>query len=191
MTTIVAVCKNGNVTIGADSQVTDGSRPSMHAAMQKITKNNGWLIAGSGDSTPCDILQLMFVPPVPAVKERENLYKFMVTKFVPAMRECLEENGWKEDKDDKDSGFNMLFAFDGEVFDIGNDFSVLLNSDGIYGVGSGSPIAIGALYAGASVEKALEIASNNDIYTSGPFQIIRQQKQGVKSKVDKIKNSNI
>ena len=177
MTTIVAVVKNGNVTMGADAQVTDGSRPFKHLSMEKITKNNGWLIAGSGDSTPCDILQLIFIPPVPGIKERENLYKFMVTKFVPAMRECLEENGWKEEKEDKDTGFNMLFAFDGEVFDIGNDFSVLLNSDGIYGVGSGSPIAIGALYAGASVEKALEIAANNDIYTSAPFQIIRQQKQ--------------
>jgi ATP-dependent protease HslVU (ClpYQ) peptidase subunit len=70
-----------------------------------------------------------------------------------------------------------LFAFDGEVFDISNDFSVLLNSDGIYGVGNGSKFAIGALYAGVSVEKALEIAANNDIYTSGPYQIVRQQKQ--------------
>jgi len=185
MTTIVAVVKNGNVTIGADSQVTDGARPSVHANMQKITKNNGWLIAGSGDSQPCDILQHVFVPPIPTIKERENLYKFMITRFIPAMRECLDENGWKKDENDKDSGFNMLFAFDGEVFDIGNDFSVLLNSDGIYGVGSGSPFAIGALYAGASVEKALEIAANNDIYTSGPFQILKQQKQASKHKLDK------
>ena len=177
MTTIVAVCKNGNVTLGADSQVTDGSRPNRHSKMEKITKNNGWLIAGSGDSTPCDILQHIFIPPVPTIKERENLYKFMITKFIPAMQDCLEENNWKPDQNDKDSGFSMLFAFDGEVFDIGNDFSVLLNSDGIYGVGNGSQFAIGALYAGASVEKALEIAANNDIYTSGPFQIVKQQKQ--------------
>ena len=176
MTTIVAVCKNGNVTMGADSQVTDNARPNRHPQMQKITKNNGWLIAGSGDSQPCDILQHVFVPPVPTVKERENLFRFMVLKFVPAMKECLDDYGWKEDKEDKDSGFNMLFAFDGEVFDIGNDFSVLLNDEGIYGVGSGSPFAMGALAAGASIEKALEIAANNDIYTSGPYQIVRQQK---------------
>ena len=185
MTTIVAVCKNGNVTMGADSQVTDGSRPNRHSKMEKITKNNGWLIAGSGDSTPCDILQHIFIPPVPTIKERENLYKFMITKFIPAMQDCLEENNWKPDQNDKDSGFSMLFAFDGEVFDIGNDFSVLLNSDGIYGVGNGSQFAIGALYAGASVEKALEIAANNDIYTSGPFQILKQQKQASKHKLDK------
>ena len=177
MTTIVAVCKNGNVTIGADSQVTDGARPSVHSNMQKITKNNGWLIAGSGDSQPCDILQHVFIPPVPTNKERENLYRFMVIKFIPAMKECLDEYGWKKENEDKDAGFSMLFAFDGEVFDIGDDFSVLLNSDGIYGVGNGSQFAIGALYAGASVEKALEIAANNDIYTSGPFQIVKQQKQ--------------
>jgi ATP-dependent protease HslVU (ClpYQ) peptidase subunit len=182
MTTIVAICKNGNVTMGADAQVSDGSRPNRHPKMEKISKVNGWLIAGSGDSTPCDILQNMFTPPVPSVKERENLYKFMIIKFVPAMRECLDENGWKKENEDKDSGFSMLFAFDGEVFDIGDDFSVLLNSDGIYGVGNGSQFAIGALYAGASVEKSLEIASNNDIYTSGPFQIVKQQKQTVTRK---------
>ena len=100
----------------------------------------------------------------------------MITKFVPAMRECLEENDYKSDPSDKDSGFSMLIAFDGELFDIGDDFSVLLNGDGIYGVGNGAKYAIGALDAGASVEKALEIAAKNDIYTSGPFQIVRQQK---------------
>lgn len=177
MTTIVAVCKNGNVTMGADSQVTDGARPSKHVNMEKITKNNGYLIAGSGDSHPCDILQHLFIPPVPTIQERKDLYKFMIIKFVPAMREVLEDNGWKSSTEDKEVGFNMLFAFDGEIFDIGDDFSVLLNDDGIYGVGSGSPYAMGALYAGASVEKALDIATNNDVYTSGPYQIVKQQKQ--------------
>ena len=177
MTTIVAICKNGNVTMGADSQVTNGSRPNKHPFMEKITKNNGYLIAGSGDSQPCDILQNIFIPPVPTIQERKNLYKFMIVKFIPAMRECLEDNGWKPEREDKESGFDMLIAFDGEVFDIGDDFSVLLNDDGIYGVGSGSPFAIGALYAGATVEKALDYASNNDIYTSGPYQIVKQQKQ--------------
>lgn len=181
MTTIVAVVKNGNVTMGADSQVTDGTRPHRHPKMEKITKNNGYLIAGSGDSQPCDIIQHIFTPPVPNSQDKKDLYKFMITKFIPAMRDCLEENGWKPNLEDKDSGFNMLFAYDGEVFDIGDDFSVLLNGDGIYGVGSGSPFAIGALYAGATVEKALEYAASNDIYTSGPYQIIKQQKSTKKA----------
>jgi hypothetical protein len=95
------------------------------------------------------------------------------------MRECLEENSWKSDPKD-DSTFSMLIAYAGELFDIGDDLSVLLNDDGIYGVGNGSKYAIGALFAGASVEKALEIAAHNDIYTSGPFQIVKQQKKTIK-----------
>jgi ATP-dependent protease HslVU (ClpYQ) peptidase subunit len=176
MTTIVGLCKNGTVTLGADSQVTDDDRRHNSLIMEKITKNNGYLIAGSGDSTPCDILQHIFKPPVPTVAERKNMYKFMITKFVPAMREALEENGWKPTPND-DSGFSMLIAFDGELFDIGDDFSVLLNDTGIYGVGNGSKYAIGALSVGASVEKALEVAADNDIYTSGPFQIVKQTKK--------------
>ena len=162
--------------MGADTQVTDGARPNNHTRMEKITKNNGYLICGSGDSQPCDIVQHIFVPPIPTVNERKNLYKFMIVKFVPAMRECLEENGWKPDPNDKEGGFNLLIAFDGELFDIGDDFSVILNNDGIYGVGSGSPFGIGALYAGATVEQSLEIAAKNDIYTSAPFQIVKQTK---------------
>lgn len=182
MTTIVALCKNGNVTMGADSQVTDGNRKNNHIKMEKISKKNGYLIAGSGDSQPCDVLQHIFIPPVPTTKEKEDMYHFMITKFVPLMRDCLEENGYKNDKEDKDSGFNMIIAYNGEVFDIGDYFSVVLNQDGIYGVGAGSQFAIGALYAGASVTEALEIAANNDVYTSGPFQVIRQQKSKTENK---------
>jgi len=182
VTTIVALCKNGNVTMGADSQVTDGNRKNNHVKMEKISKKNGYLIAGSGDSQPCDVLQHIFVPPVPTAKEKEDMYHFMISKFVPAMRECLEENGYKNDKEDKESGFNMIIAYNGEVFDIGDDLSVVLNQDGIYGVGAGSPFAIGALYAGASVTEALEIAAKNDVYTSGPFQVIRQQKSKTENK---------
>ena len=176
MTTIVGVCKNGNVTMGADSQVTVDSTRVNSLIMEKITKNNGYLIAGSGDAGPCDILQHIFIPPIPTANERKNLYKFMITKFVPAMRECLEENDYKTDPSDKDSGFSMLIAFDGEIFDISDDYSVLVSEDGIYGVGNGAKWAMGALHAGASVQEALEVAAKKDIYTSGPFQIVRQQK---------------
>jgi ATP-dependent protease HslVU (ClpYQ) peptidase subunit len=182
VTTIVAVAKDGKVIIGADSQTTDGNRPVRHPNMKKMSQTNGWIIAGSGDATPCDILQLVFTPPVPTVKEREDMYRFMVAKFVPAMRECLEENNWKPDASDKDSGFSMLFAFDGEIFNIGDDYSVLQNAEGIYGIGSGSPYAMGALYVDATIEKALETAAKNDVYTSAPFHILEQKKVFVGAK---------
>jgi ATP-dependent protease HslVU (ClpYQ) peptidase subunit len=56
--------------------------------------------------------------------------------------------------------------------------SISLDGKGFYGVGSGSGYAIGALSAGATIEKALEISADNDAYTSGPF-IYRTQKKKV------------
>jgi ATP-dependent protease HslVU (ClpYQ) peptidase subunit len=177
VTTIIGLVKNGTVTMGADTQVTNpDGRKNNHTRMEKISKRNGFLIAGAGDSHPCDIMQHIFMPPTPTASEKKDLYKFMITKFVPAMRECLSENGWKTDPDDKDSGFDFLVAYDGELFDIGEDLSVIIRNDGIYGVGNGYRFAVGALYAGATVERALEIAAHNDAYTSAPFQIVKQKK---------------
>ena len=176
MTTIVGVVKNGHVIMGADSLVTAGNSKYIHPQMLKIINNNGYLVGGAGDASACDILMYMWVPPMPNANQRKNIYKFMITDVVPSMKEALEENGYKIDKDDKESGFEMLIALDGELFNISDDFSVLMDETGIYGVGSGSPWAIAALDAGATVEKALEIAEKRSPYTSGPFQIIKQSK---------------
>ena len=176
MTTIVGVCKNGNVTMGADSLVTAGIRKHIHPSMPKIINNNGYLIGGAGDVAACDILMYIWLPPMPNAAQRKHMYKFMITDVVPSMREALEENGYKPDSNDKEAGFEILIAIDGELFNISDDFSVLMDETGIYGVGSGAQFAIGAMHAGYSVEKALEIAEKNSPYTAGPFQIVRQQK---------------
>ena len=176
MTTIVGVVKNGHVILGADSLVTSGVRKHIHSKMPKIINNNGYLIGGAGDVEACDILMYMWIPPVPTIAQRKNLYKYMITEIVPSMREALEENGYKPDTSDKEAGFETLIAFDGELFSIGDDFSVLMDETGIYGVGSGSPFALGALHAGATVEESLKIAENLSPYSAGPFQIIKQSK---------------
>jgi ATP-dependent protease HslVU (ClpYQ) peptidase subunit len=180
VTTIVGICKNGQVIMGADSLVTAGVKKHIHPGMPKIINNNGYLIGGAGDVAACDILMYMWIPPMPNATQRKNLYKFMITDIVPSMRETLEENGYKVDKEDKEAGFEMLIAVDGELFNISDDFSVLIDETGIYGVGSGSPWAVAALDAGVTVEKALEIAAKRSPYTAGPFQIVKQQKKNLK-----------
>ena len=59
-------------------------------------------------------------------------------------------------------------------FDVSEDLSVTRSSDGFYGVGSGAPIALGALHAGAEPVQAVEIACKLSIYSAGPFQIETQ-----------------
>lgn len=182
MTTIIAVQYNDRCVIAADNQVTDDiGRRFNHPDMKKISERGSFLIAGSGEVQPCDVVQHLWVPPKVTPKDKEDVYHFMITKVMPSLRKCLSDNGYDFDEgkgDGKSDGsrFRFLIAVGGELFDIADDLSVCRSGDGIYGVGSGSSYAIGALHAGAKPEKAVTIAAKIDVNTSGPIQVVEQYK---------------
>jgi len=177
MTTIVSVQSNDGVLFGADSQVTaSNGRKYSATRMVKITQRNDYIIAGSGECAPCDIAQHIWIPPKPTVKDKRDLYHFMIATVVPSLKQCFKDNDYKVNPDDDETAFSFLVAICGEVFEIADDFSISLDDSGFYGVGSGSGYAIGALHAGATVEQALSIAAKNDAFTSAPFIYIEQEK---------------
>lgn len=177
MTTIIAAQSDDGVIFGADSQVTaPNGRKYSAKSMVKISERNGYIIAGSGECAPCDIAQHIWLPPIPTVKDKRDLYHFMIAKVVPSLKQCLKDNDYKSNSEDDDNAFSFLIALCGELFEIADDFSVSQDDSGFYSVGSGSGYAIGALYAGASIEHALTIASRNDAFTSAPFIYIEQSK---------------
>ena len=181
MTTIIALQKPDCVIIAADNQVTS-TRKYRHPKMAKITKRGQYLIAGSGEVAACDIAQHIFVPPKPNLEDKKDLYHFMIAKFIPALKKCFKEQEYKwqptVDDDEYETKFMFLVAICGEVFEIADDLAVTLDDSGIYGVGSGSDIAIGALHAGATLDKALKIAAKIDPFTSAPFIKMEQKKNG-------------
>jgi len=177
MTTIIAVQSNDGVVFGADSQVTaSNGRKSSATRMVKINERNGYIVAGSGECAPCDIAQHIWNPPTPTVKDKKDLYHFMIAKVVPSLKQCFKDNDYKINSDDDETAFAFLIALHGQVFEISDDFSISLDDSGFYGVGSGSGYAIGALNAGATVEQALMIAAKNDAFTSAPFIYFEQNK---------------
>lgn len=176
MTTIVGIQKDGLVTMGTDSVVTAGARQYTHPNMDKVIDNHGFLIGGAGDVSACDPIMYSWTPPKPTVAEKKNLYKFMITRFAPSLRKFLGETGYAPDKDDKEAGFELLVAYDGELFIVDNDYTVIMDHTGVLGVGSGSPFAVGAILGGADIEEALQIASENSPYTRPPFKIFTQEK---------------
>jgi len=177
MTTIVSVQSDDGVLFGADSQVTaSNGRKYSATRMVKITQRNDYIIAGSGECAPCDIAQHIWIPPKPTVKDKRDLYHFMIATVVPSLKQCFKDNDYKVNSDDDETAFSFLIAVCGEVFEIADDFSISLDDSGFYGVGSGSGYAIGALHAGATVEQALSIAAKNDAFTSAPFIYIEQEK---------------
>jgi len=177
MTTIVSVQTTDGVLFGADSQVTaSNGRKYSATRMVKITQRNDYIIAGSGECAPCDLAQHLWIPPKPTVKDKRDLYHFMIATVVPSLKQCFKDNDYKVNPDDDETAFSFLVAICGEVFEIADDFSISLDDSGFYGVGSGSGYAIGALHAGATVEQALSIAAKNDAFTSAPFIYIEQEK---------------
>lgn len=182
MTTIVAVQYKDKCVIAADNQVTgDGGRRYNHPDMKKISQRGSFLIAGSGEVQPCDIVQHMWNPPKLTLKDSADVYHFMITKAMPSLRKFLVDNGYdfSEGKESGKAGegrFNFLMAVAGEIFDIADDLSICRSADGIYGVGSGSDYAVGAIHAGAKPEKAVQIAAKLDVNTSGPIQVVEQYK---------------
>ena len=177
MTTIVDVQYEDRVEMGADSLVT-AVRKYSHQRMAKITERGQYLIAGAGEAAACDIAQHIWVPPKPTIEDKKDLYHFVIAKVIPSLKACFKTNEYKWDGGDEDDEpkFSFLIAVGGEVFDIADDFAVCMDADGYYGIGSGSSLALGALKAGATMDRALDIASNKDPYTAPPFNYFTQKK---------------
>ena len=171
MTTILAKQNASEVVVYADLQVTT-NRKFLHEEMTKVTQRGQYLLAGSGLSSYCDVFQHIWSPPTPTATDKKDLYHFMIAKVIPSLKKCFKENDLKVESDkDDETRFAFLIVVGGQVFDIAEDFAVTIDKDGIYGVGSGSSFAIGALKAGASMEQAMQIAHELDPYTSAEFQV--------------------
>jgi len=183
MTTIVGVQYEDKCVIVADNQVTDDQgRRFIHPDMKKIAERGAFLIAGSGEVSPCDIVQHFWNPPKPTATDKKDLYHFVITKAMPSMRKCLVENGYDfnegkgDGKDDGEQRFHFIIAVGGELFDVGDDLSVCRSEENWYAVGSGAPYALGALYMGAHPEEAVEAAIKFSVYSSGPLLTMEQYK---------------
>jgi ATP-dependent protease HslVU (ClpYQ) peptidase subunit len=170
MTTIIGIEIDDSCYLVADSQTTDDNGfIYTHPNIRKLSEVNGFILGGSGEVLPCDIAQHIWDPIRPNVKDKKDLYHFMIAKAMPSLRKCLSENGYNFDEAKTEARFQFIIAVCGEVFDIDHELSVSKNQSGIYAVGSGAAYALGALHAGADAYEAMEIASKLTAFTSGPY----------------------
>lgn len=176
MTTIIArKNSNGTVDLGADSKSSTGGE-SHH--VEKIAEvNKQFHIGVAGRTRYGNLLKYIDVPNLHPAEYKTSDYdpfEYLITNVVPAWTSGLDKQFGKipDQKEDWPWGV-ALVVIQGRIFHIDHDFAVYEAARDWDGIGSGAHYAIGALAAGKSVEKALEIAAEHDLYTGGELHVLK------------------
>lgn len=152
MTCIVALTDGKTVWLGGDAAGTDSSQMTLDIRADpkvSVHEENGvsW---GLGFTSSYRMGQLiryhLSLPPI-TKKDHEDLFGYMVTKFIPELRDILRQGGVLESKDGAESCGEFIVALMGKIFSIDSDFQVASYDDPFYAVGSGGPFALGAMKA--------------------------------------------
>jgi hypothetical protein len=149
---------------------TYDDKPYYAKGMDKVVKNGDYVFAFAGDAVAGNIANFLWIPP--KVIKSISTDVFMQTKVLPSLREVMMDNGYNPDKD-KDGGFDALICLNGIIYEIDHDYMWSRDDRGLYAVGSGGALALGALAAGFSKNsiKSAEYAARRSIRISADYNI--------------------
>lgn len=181
MTCIVAWKeKDGSIVMGGDSAGVSGL--SLHVRQDEKVFINGPFIMGFTSSFRMGQL-LRYKLKVPDRWPDQDVFEFMATTFIDAVRKCLKDGGYAEVKYEQESGGTFLVGYSGRLFTIGSDYQVSEQRTNYTACGCGDDIAVGAMHAlnrdpeyigHRRVQYALEAAEQFSAGVRGPFTIITQ-----------------
>jgi hypothetical protein len=173
--------ENDVIYLGGDSAGVSHLFHTVRADTKVFTKTseNG-ITFGFGFTSSFRMGQLIqYELKVPSTEGIANLHEYMVTKFVPAIRECFKTGGYTSTKDGKESGGTFIVAVQGRIFKVDSDFQVGENVFGYDACGCGEEFALGSLFTSTTGLSSLErvnMALSAAVQFSGgvmpPFNII-------------------
>jgi ATP-dependent protease HslVU (ClpYQ) peptidase subunit len=170
-TCIVGIVHGGNVWMGCDSMASsDYVKAEMR--VPKIFRVGEMLIGVCGSLRVRDIVE--FVPLPARLESDTNDRGYLVTSYVPQLRNALKEAGVL-DADEVDSfDGGMLIAYRGRLFQVYSDFAIMEQER--WAVGSGSDYALGSLFSTSGdpqkrIKTALQAACEFSPSCAPPFHI--------------------
>jgi ATP-dependent protease HslVU (ClpYQ) peptidase subunit len=177
MTCIVGLIDKNDILIGADSAGVSGYNLSIRTDEKVFIRDH--MIIGFTSSFRMGQL-LRYNLNIPEYSHGIDIFEWMVTKFIPAIRECLKSGGYSEIDKNVECGGYFLIGFKKRLFEISSDFQVGEVKENYNAMGSGKEIALGALYACSKNIKAedkimiaLSAAEKFITSVSSPFKILR------------------
>lgn len=216
MTTIIAIQGDGFAGICVDSRISDIDKGgyinqvlTLKEGNAKVAYNGKYLLGAAGDMRAINILHHAFQPPVPAPNLKgKKLDEFITVKFIPALRECLEQQGYAlpDSNEEKlhiaEQDSVIIVAIHGTIYVIDGDYSWCSDTSGVYALGTGAPYALGAMQclvgknklspqnAKNSAIKAISIAAKFDPHTGAPYHWFLQEEKIEKKSVGRPKKSS-
>jgi ATP-dependent protease HslVU (ClpYQ) peptidase subunit len=172
MTAIVGIQGKGWAVIAADSMTTYNDKPYFSKSFEKVTRKGDYVFAFAGDAIAGNIANFIWTPPKFIKTVTTDV--FVQTKVLPSLRDVLKDNGYEPDiNKNPDAGFDALICINGTIYEVDQDFLWSRDDRGLYAVGSGGPVALGALATGFSKNsmKAAEFAARRAIKISADYTI--------------------
>jgi ATP-dependent protease HslVU (ClpYQ) peptidase subunit len=202
MTTIVAIQGSNFAIVGTDSRVSsvDGNgfpyqTSTAATGFAKVASNGNYLLGAAGDIRAINILHHAFNPPAAqAAVKGKRLDKFMTTKFIPALRQTLEVEGYATQASTLTSqtaecNSTVLVVVNGVIYVIDSDYGWVSDQAGFYAIGSGASFALGSMHTSVGRRnlnklqarqialKALAAAAKYDPFTGAPFSTFMQESE--------------
>ena len=177
MTAIAGIVEGGKVWIGGDSAGVGGL--SLQTRSDPKVFTNGEFIFGYTSSFRMgQLLQYEFSPPTPY--EGENGMGYMVKRFIPSVKSCLDGGGYQTNKSGQDYGGTFLVGYRGELYEIECDYQVARVRQAFHACGCGTDLVLGSLHATENFEltpkdrirMALDAAVEFSAGVRGPYTIL-------------------
>ena len=145
VTCIVGLVEHGGVYIGRDSSAVSGWDLMPRKDRKVFRLGSEFLFGFTSSFRMGQLLRDAFV--APAMSASEPVEHYMTTVFVDAVRECLKTGGFAQKKDEQESAGTFLVGVRGRLFRVADDYQTGETLDGYDAIGSGGPVALGALHA--------------------------------------------
>lgn len=207
MTTIVAVQGDGFAVVCVDSRISsiDGGLctqiGTLREGSSKVSTNGKYLLGAAGDVRAINILHHVFQPPTPPPNLKgKKLDQFFTAKFIPALRECFDAQGYSipdlnENKQHiAEQGSLILVSVNGTIYIVDGDYAWASEASGLYVIGSGGEYALGAMHvlshnkkltvqqAKNHALKALAVSAKFDPHTGPPYHTYIQEYEQSKTR---------
>ena len=177
MTCIVAVIDGRNIIMGGDSAAVDASLEVRTRQDEKVFVRDGYTIGFTSSFRMGQIIH--HVADLPRAPTRGDPNAFMCSRFIPAVMQAFDTNGYGGAAEDGKRGGTFIVGFMGQLFEVHEDFQVCHIAEDYTAIGSGSSIALGSLYSTRGwkdplkrVREALEAATHFNAGVRPPYLIV-------------------